>query len=103
MDHPHGVLEVTHVHDDAIKHVLVDPIPIEVDQTLSLPDALERRLHAQLLEVRPHEPVRALRQHPQVDVVPEPHVARLDLQDLEPPLLVGYAHVELAVEPAGPP
>ena len=45
MNHPHGMLEVTHIHDNAVKHVLVNPIPIEVDQTLSFSDALERRLH----------------------------------------------------------
>ena len=49
-----------------------------------------------------HEPVCPARQDLKVNVWPQAHVPRLDLEDLEEALLHGDAHVELAVKPAGP-
>lgn len=101
VNNAHGVLEVLHLHQNAIQDLLVHPVLVEIDHAHLLADALQRRLHAKLLQIGSDETVATLRHDLKVDVLAKAHVARLDLEDLEPSLLVGDAHVELAVEPSG--
>src|SRR3990170_426154 len=80
-----GVLEVLHEHLLGL-HVLAE--------------GGHRRLPAQSLDVRARVPVEVDREGLDVYVLVQGHRLRVDLQDLEPRLLVGHGHEDEAIEPA---
>mmetsp|Transcript_30993 Transcript_30993/g.70889 ORF Transcript_30993/g.70889 Transcript_30993/m.70889 type:complete len:551 (+) Transcript_30993:1082-2734(+) len=100
MHDPEGMVEMFLLYQNGVEDLAVDPVGVKVDVSHLAADALERGLHAQLLDVGPDVPVDVLGDGVQVDVFVEPHVAGLDLQYLEPSFIVRDAHVELPIEPS---
>lgn len=101
MDDAKGVVEVARVDQDGVQDLLVDDGLVKVDVGHLLADALKRRFHAQLLNVRTHVSVDLLCDSLDVDVVSESHVSGFDVEDFLAAVGVGDAHVELTVEPPG--
>ena len=94
------VAEVLVRHGHRVKDLGVDRLLVDVDQVHLLADALHRRLGAERGDVRADKAVRLARDRLRVNVIVELHVARVDTEDLEAPVLVRHADVDLAVEAA---
>ena len=76
---------------------------LEIDTGKDLAQSRHGRFPAERLQVRADVAMGHLRQAIEVDVVCQRHAARVHLQDLQSPGLVGHADDDLAIEPARPP
>mmetsp|Transcript_12337 Transcript_12337/g.18993 ORF Transcript_12337/g.18993 Transcript_12337/m.18993 type:complete len:771 (-) Transcript_12337:482-2794(-) len=98
--HLHGLVEVLLGDLQPAQHLLGDALRVDVDLVRGLPHAQQRRLHAQLRQVRPNVPVRLRGNVGQVQLGAALHLLALDLEDLQPARVVRDAQVDLAVEAA---
>mmetsp|Transcript_13574 Transcript_13574/g.15982 ORF Transcript_13574/g.15982 Transcript_13574/m.15982 type:complete len:243 (-) Transcript_13574:781-1509(-) len=98
MYNSHCMIKMLPIDDNTIKNLFIHLVLIKINKPHLSPNTLQRRFHTKLLNIRSHIPMCPTGQNIQIHILSKSHIPRLNLQNLQAPMLIRNPHIHFAIK-----